>query len=67
MKSTIEADNEIEAVAAPEMNGQLGRVRIRERHGNNELEKCSIFLTPDQLEEHAQICLALAARIRSHR
>jgi len=66
VKSTTNPDNEIE-VLADETNDQLGRIRIRERHGVSEIEKCSIFLTPDQLEEHARDCLALAACIRSRR
>jgi len=66
VKSTANPENEIEVVA-DKTNDQLGRVRIRERHGVGEIEKCSIFLTPDQLEEHARDCLAIAARIRSRR
>lgn len=56
-------DNEIEVLdEAP-----YGRIRIRERQGGgwNDYERCSITLMPDQLEEHARECLALAAKLRS--
>ena len=57
------SDNEIEVIDAR----SYGRIRIRERQGGtwNAFEKCSISLTPDQVEEHARECLALAAKIRS--
>lgn len=67
MKSTVpnNTDNEIEVFA--ERDGLRGRIRIRERQGISfaDVVKCSISLTPDQLETHAAECLALAAKIRS--
>jgi len=66
MKSAVpNNDDEIEVLT--EKSGPWGRIRIRERQGGglHSVQKCSIFLTPDQLEEHARECLALAAKIRS--
>jgi hypothetical protein len=61
MKSTYpNTEDEIEVLDLKDV--PWGRVRIREHHA-----KCSIFLTPDQLEEHARECLALAASIRERR
>jgi len=65
MKSTVpnNTDNEIEVLD----ERPYGRIRIRERQGGDwsAFEKCSISLTPDQLEEHARECLAIAAQLRS--
>lgn len=64
MKSTVPNTNdEIEVIA--EKSGPWGRIRIRESQGISGLAKCSIFLTPDQLEEHARECLALATKIKN--
>ena len=65
MKSVSEIDNEIEVV--DENHERWVRVRIRERQGISfaDVRKCSVFLTPDQLEKHAHECLVLAAKIRS--
>ena len=68
MKSAVpnnNTDDEIEVLA--EKSGPWGRIRIRERQGGgpHDVMKCSIFLMPDQLEEHARACLALADKIRS--
>jgi len=67
MKSAVpnnNDDDEIEVLA--EKSGLWGRIRIRERQGAglHDVKKCSIFLTPDQLEEHARVCVELAAKIR---
>jgi len=63
VKSAVpNTDDEIEVIA--EKSGPWGRIRIRESQGISGINKCSIFLTPDQLEEHARVCLALAAEIR---
>ena len=62
MKSAVpnNTDNEIEVLdECPH-----GQIRIRARQGDN-CQKCSISLTPDQLEEHARECLTLATKIRS--
>jgi hypothetical protein len=66
MKSAVpNTDDEIEVIA--EKSGPWGRIRIREKQGASFADhvKCSIFLTPDQLEEHARECLVLAAKIRN--
>ena len=63
MKSAVPNTNdEIEVVE--EKDGPWARVRIRESQGMSGIRKCSIFLPPDQLEEHARECLAIAAKIR---
>lgn len=63
MKSSVPNTNdEIQVI---DENGPWGRVRIRESQGISGIVKCSIFLPPDQLEEHARECLALAAKIRN--
>jgi hypothetical protein len=65
VKSTVpnNTDNEIEVLD----ERPYGRIRIRERQGASwqDFEKCSISLTPDQLEDHARECLALAAQLRT--
>ena len=64
MKSTLRSDNEIDVEDNGDaLDGRFGRVRIYEQHGGGR-QKCSIFLTADQLEDHAQTCLALAANIK---
>ena len=63
MKSTLQPQNEIEAYAE-DAAGPFARIRIREPRGGT-VEKCSIFLTPDQLDEHARTCTALAEALRS--
>lgn len=63
MKSIVpDTADEIEVV--DEKHERWGRVRIRESQGISGVQKCSIFLTPDQLEEHARACLALATEIK---
>jgi len=56
------SSDEIEVLE--EKSGPWGRVRIRESKGISGIQKCSIFLTPSQLEAHARECLAIAAKIR---
>jgi len=64
VKSTVPNTNdEIEVI--PEKGAPWARIRIRESQGISGVGKCSIFLTPDQLEEHARECLTLAAKIRN--
>jgi hypothetical protein len=63
VKSAVPNTNdEIEVIAE---SGPWGRIRIRESQGLSGIAKCSIFLPPDQLEEHARECLALATKIRN--
>lgn len=77
MKSAVPGDccdDEIEVLTA-EIDGWgcVGRIRIRERQGigvpgfgkDPPFVKCNIWLTADQLEEHARECIAIAAKIRS--
>lgn len=64
MKAAVpNTDDEIDVI--DEKHGHYGRIRIRENQGISRVNKCSIFLTPDQLEEHAKECLALASKIRT--
>ena len=68
MTSVIDTtDDEIEVV--DETHGRHGRIRIRERQGPGfaDVRKASIFLTANQLEDHARKCLKLAALLRSRR
>lgn len=62
MKGTINLGDEIELV--DENNGLYARIRVRERVDNR---KASIFLTPDQLVEHAHDCIVLARAMRHRR
>ncbi len=63
MKSVVpNTDDEIEVIAE---SSPWGRIRIRESQGISGVRKCSIFLTPTQLEEHARECLALATKIKN--
>jgi hypothetical protein len=63
VKSAVPNTNdEIEVIAE---SGPWGRIRIRESQGISGIAKCSIFLPPDQLEDHARECLALATKIRN--
>ena len=62
MKSTAPNTDDVIEVLDGNML-PFGRIRIRERQGND-YKKCSIYLTPDQLEEHARECLTLATSIR---
>ena len=71
MRSAVPNNNpvdEIEVLAESLTSGPCGRVRIRELQGSglSDVKKCSIFLTADQLEEHARECLAVAVKIRKH-
>ena len=60
MKSDIDPQDTIEVV--DEQHNNYGRIRIREP-----MCKASVFLSPDQLEQHALECFALAAAIRARR
>lgn len=53
----VQHGDEIEVV--DERGPQYGRIRVRERSG-----KASAFLTADELEQHGQQCLDLAAALR---
>lgn len=63
MKSAVPNSNdEIEVLEDP--SNPWGRVRIRESQGQIGIQKkCSIFLTADQLHEHARECLVVADRL----
>lgn len=66
MKSAVpNTDDEIEVTE--QQGDPWGRIRIRERQGGGlrDVKKCSIFLGPDQLEQHAKECLALATKLRA--
>jgi len=67
MKSAVpNTDDEIEVIEViAEKSSPWGRIRIRESQGISGVRKCSIFLTPAQLEEHARECLALATKIKN--
>jgi hypothetical protein len=64
MKGIINPKDEIDVL--DENNGLYGRIRVRE-HSRDGGRKASIFLTPDQLEEHAAACIALAENMKDRR
>lgn len=67
LKSALEPCDSIEVVDEGDrvLRGlRFGRVRIREGLGLI-VQKASIYLTADQLEDHARACLALATKIRT--
>lgn len=63
MKSNVHSNTyeEIEVLDVPDR--AYARVRVRER-GSSWSSKASIYLGPDQLEEHARACLDMAGRVR---
>jgi hypothetical protein len=63
MKSAVPGatSDEIEVV---DEKKDYGRIRIRELQSGYNATKTSIFLTPDQLDEHAAECLRLSTTIR---
>jgi len=66
MRSQVDPDDSIEVI---DENGRWARIRIRERQGGGlaDFVKASIFLTPDQLEEHGKRCIQLAESMRERR
>lgn len=62
--SAPNTDDEIEILGSDGAIPGYGRIRIRERQGASGTEKCSIFLTPDQLESIGDQCRRIAEAIR---
>ena len=60
MKSdVVNTDDEIDVLEMP--GCPYARIRIRESQGRL---KCSVFLGPEQLDEHAAACSYMARQIR---
>ena len=61
MKSDVDKNDEIEVL---DEGALYGRIRIRELQSGCNATKASIYLTAEQLVQHAQECLKLAERLR---